>query len=101
MSNMGFFSCITTFATLLAIAFCQSASANDNPSRQATTNALRKATTFFHQRVAIHGGYLWQYSGDLKLRSGEGIVGPTTVWVQPPGTPAVGAAFLQGVPRDR
>lgn len=56
--------------------------------------ALRKAVGFFRTRVAAEGGYLWRYKDDLTLREGEGEAGPATVWVQPPGTPAVGMALL-------
>src|SRR5690606_19848781 len=47
------------------------------------------------KHVARHGGYVWASSGDLALREGEGVVGPDTIWVQPPGTPAVGQALLE------
>ncbi len=57
--------------------------------------ALRRAAGFFRERVAVEGGYLWRYSEDLARREGEGKTGATTVWVQPPGTPAVGMAFLE------
>ena len=56
--------------------------------------ALGKAVGFFHMDVARHGGYVYAYSGDLKLREGEGVAGDDVIWVQPPGTPAVGEAFL-------
>ncbi len=56
--------------------------------------ALDKAVDFFQRNVSRHGGYLWCYSGDLTLREAEGKTGPDTIWVQPPGTPAVGEAFL-------
>lgn len=56
---------------------------------------LRKACEFFSQEVAVGGGYVWQYSGDLQLSEGEGkTAGTTTIWVQPPGTPTIGEAFL-------
>jgi PelA/Pel-15E family pectate lyase len=55
---------------------------------------LHKATDFFRKQVSIEGGYLWTYSADLSQREGEGRASPTTAWVQPPGTPAVGEAFL-------
>src|SRR5690242_15323160 len=45
--------------------------------------------------IATHGGYLWSYSLDLKDRRGEGKATATQIWVQPPGTPAVGLAFLR------
>lgn len=56
--------------------------------------ALRKATEYFTQQVATEGGYLWRYSEDLSRREGEGKATAQTVWVQPPGTPAVGMALL-------
>jgi PelA/Pel-15E family pectate lyase len=78
-----------------AVAFIQtSTSAADSPSRDEIVAALRKATQFYHGSVASHGGYVYQYSADLSLREGEGTTTPSTVWVQPPGTPAVGEAFL-------
>ena len=57
--------------------------------------AARKATTFYHTEVAYKGGYLWRYSADLSLREGEGKQTKTTVWIQPPGTPAMGEAYTR------
>jgi PelA/Pel-15E family pectate lyase len=56
--------------------------------------ALRKAVAYFRENVSAEGGYLWRYSEDLAKREGEGKASPTTVWVQPPGTPSVGGAYL-------
>jgi hypothetical protein len=56
--------------------------------------ALVRATHFFQAHAAIHGGYVYRYSADFSLREAEGIPGPDTIWVQPPGTPAVGQAML-------
>jgi len=58
-------------------------------------DAMKRATEFFTARVACHGGYLWRYSEDLEHREGEGKATETQVWVQPPGTPAVGLAFVR------
>ncbi len=55
---------------------------------------LRRAVEFFRREVAVHGTYLWQYSEDLSKREGEGVASATRGWVQPPGTPSVGMAFL-------
>lgn len=57
--------------------------------------ALKKAATFYHDRVASHGGYVYYYSTDLQQRWGEGRATPDTIFVQPPGTPTVGMAFLR------
>ena len=58
------------------------------------TTALTKAVSFYHSHAASHGGYVYRYSADFTLREAEGIPGPDTIWIQPPGTPAVGMAML-------
>ena len=61
---------------------------------QRTLAAMRRAAGYFREQVALNGGYVYYYSLDLKERLGEGKATPTQVWVQPPGTPAVGMAYL-------
>ena len=56
--------------------------------------AMAKATDFI-RTIATEGGYLWRYSTDLKERAGENVATPTQIWVQPPGTPSMGMAFLR------
>ena len=56
--------------------------------------ALGRATDAFRS-ISTNGGYLWRYTPDLKKRWGEGEATATQVWVQPPGTPEVGTAFLR------
>jgi len=73
----------------------------EGPTRTEAKEALHKAVQFFSTEVSIHGGYLWRYSGDLTLREAEGTAGLDTVWVQPPGTPAVGEAFLDAYEATR
>ncbi len=55
---------------------------------------MRKAATFFRGKAAVHGGYVYYYSPELSRRLGEGKAGPREIWVQEPGTPTVGRAFL-------
>lgn len=57
--------------------------------------ALRRAVDFYHGRVASHGGYVYHYSLDLRQRWGEGAATSDQIWVQPPGTPTVGLAYLE------
>jgi len=57
--------------------------------------ALKKAASFYRGKVASHGGYVYYYSVDLKERWGEGKASPDTIFVQPPGTPTVGMAYLK------
>jgi PelA/Pel-15E family pectate lyase len=61
---------------------------------QDAREALLRATDYF-QKQAKHGGYVWFFSADGRQRFGEGRAGPEQIWVQPPGTPAVGLAFLR------
>jgi len=60
---------------------------------QQAREALSKATRFVRS-ISAEGGYLWRYSLDLKERAGEVKATATQVWIQPPGTPSMGAAFL-------
>src|SRR5688500_14763243 len=81
-------------AAFLVLASPAAAADDAPPSRDEARAALLKAVRFFHEKGGVQGGYVWAYSGDLAMREAEGIVGPTTAWVQPPGTPAIGEAFL-------
>ena len=65
-----------------------------SPSPDAVIAAIVKGVAFFHEQAAVHGGYVYRTSRDGSLREAEGIPGPDTIWIQPPGTPAVGEAFL-------
>ncbi|MCH9653617.1 MAG: pectate lyase [Planctomycetes bacterium] len=56
--------------------------------------AMKRATHFFTSEVSTSGGYLWNYSEDLSRREGEGKATDSMIWIQPPGTPSVGEAFL-------
>lgn len=66
----------------------------DDALREEARQAMRRAVTFFSKNVAVHGGYVYRYSDDLKKREGEGVAAPETVWVQPPGTPHVGLGLI-------
>ena len=63
--------------------------------RTQARESLSLAVRFLTDEVATEGGYLWRYASDFSWRQGEGEASETQVWVQPPGTPAVGMAFLQ------
>ncbi len=57
--------------------------------------AMKKAAGFYLGTVATHGGYVYYYSLDLQQRWGEGRAAAYTIFVQPPGTPTVGTAYLE------
>lgn len=68
---------------------------DDKPDlRDEARLALKKAATFYRDKVASHGGYVYYYSLDLKERWGEGKASADTIFVEPPGTPTVGLAYL-------
>lgn len=80
-------------AALLLPSLC----AAQTPLETRAAEALARASGFFRTQVSAQGGYLWVYSEDLTRRRGEGDttnVPATQGWVQPPGTPSVGMAFL-------
>ncbi|MBN9517824.1 hypothetical protein J0H58_04770 [bacterium] len=72
----------------------QTARADEPDLRAQASAGLRRAVAFYRTSVATEGGYLWRYSDDLARREGEGKATATQTWVQPPGTPAVGLAYL-------
>ncbi len=86
---------------LVVSAVCQSCFVvrGEEPLANEAKVALRKAVAFFHDQIAVEGGYVYQVSEDLRYREGEGVADPKTVWVQPPGTPAVGLAMLEAYQR--
>ncbi len=63
--------------------------------RDDARETLAAAVAFFHDEVSVNGGYVYFYSPDLSVRWGEGKASPTQIWVQPPGTPTVGLAYLR------
>ncbi|MFG0263739.1 MAG: polysaccharide lyase [Rhodopirellula sp. JB055] len=68
--------------------------AEETPSHDEVAASLARATKYMSTTIADHGGYAWVSSVDGKLSHGEGACDQDRVWVQPPGTPAVGDAFL-------
>jgi hypothetical protein len=87
-----------TLSFFVACLSCFQAYAEEPLVNEATV-ALKKAVAFFHDQIAVEGGYVYQVSEDLQFREGEGVADPKTVWVQPPGTPAVGLAMLEAYQR--
>jgi PelA/Pel-15E family pectate lyase len=70
-------------------------SAAEPALREQATAAMRRAATYFRSQVATHGGYVYHYSTDLQQRWGEGPTTKDQIFVQPPGTPTVGMAYLK------
>jgi hypothetical protein len=74
------------------------------PAHAQTPSAAQAKTTLdtafrFFRSIAVNGGYAGLYSLDLNERYGEAVYEKATkdqIWVQPPGTPTVGASYLRG-----
>src|SRR4051812_36481420 len=84
-----------------ASSFVPATRAQQSPTRDEAAAALKKAVTFFREKISAEGGYLWRYSEDLSLREGEEKATATQAWLQPPGTPAVGEAYLAAYERTK
>ena len=81
-------------AVFLPLAGFTAFAAADDPLAGEAQAAMRKAAAYYREQVAAHGGYVYYTSADLKQRWGEGVASPDQIFVQPPGTPTVGMAYL-------
>lgn len=78
-----------------------SAGADAPALRARAIQTMRTAAGYYRSKVASHGGYVYHYALDLKRRWGEGEATVDQVWVQPPGTPTVGLAYLDAFDATR
>jgi len=69
-------------------------SALDEALVQEAEQALHQAVEYLTTEVAAGGGYGGSYLANLSDQWGEGHILPTMNWVQPPGSPSTGFAFL-------
>jgi len=83
---------IRTFVLLVCFA---SPAIPAEPLRVEALAALKKSATFQREKAARRGGYVYYSTPDLKERWGEGKAAEDTIFVQPPGTPTVGMAYLR------
>jgi len=83
-------SLVTSLGVLLG-----SASAAEPPLREQAIAGMKRAAEFYRAKASAHGGYVYYTSLDLRQRWGEGAATADQIFIQPPGTPAVGMAFLK------
>lgn len=76
-------------ALLLAPAFAE------NPTKSDALAAMKKAATFYKEKVSTHGGYHFTYTDDLSYGRSEASETPNRVELQREGTPRVGMAYLE------
>jgi hypothetical protein len=86
---------VRTGCVVVALAFVSPGVGAAEITPESATAALNKAVAYFREHCSNDGGYVFRVSADGKIRQGEEPVGPHTAWLQPPGTPAVGRAYLQ------
>ena len=79
--------------TMLAVCAAQAADTQGQ-----ARGALLKGAAFMRS-ISAEGGYLWRYSKDLQLVAGENRASRSMMWLQPPGTPSMGMAFLEAYQR--
>ena len=99
MANLRPFFWTLSLAILLLPSFVSAA--ENVPSPSDALSAMKKAASYYREKVAVHGGYVYFYSPDLQQRFGEGVASADQIWVQPPGTPTVGMAFLDAYDATR
>jgi hypothetical protein len=78
---------------VLCFFFGVQASAETNLEKEAA-EAMKKASQFYYKEVSTRGGYLFEYTMDMKHRYGEMPARESRIWVKDPATPGVGQAYL-------
>lgn len=78
-------------ASLLPASFLAAAA----PDPAEVTQAMKKATAFYTEKLAQHGGYASSWEKDLSMAYVEGKKSPTAISIQPPGTSTVGFALVR------
>ncbi len=82
-------------ATALLLGAGAGAGAVDQALVTQANDALAKATAYLTGQVASGGGYGGVYLPDLSDQWGEGHITRSQNWIQPPGSPSTGFAFLR------
>jgi hypothetical protein len=88
-------SCLMRCFLPVLLLSCLRSAAEAQPTHAQAVEAMHKGVTFFREHASAGGGYVYRLSADLSKREGEGVVTPTIAWIEPPGTPAVGMAYLE------
>lgn len=65
------------------------------PDPAEVTTAMKKAASFYTEKLAQHGGYASSWEKDLSMAYAEGKKSPTVISIQPPGTTTVGMVLLK------
>jgi hypothetical protein len=86
---------LSTLATPLVLSGWRTPlQAQTTDTRALALDALKRAAVYMDETVSYRGGYVWSYAPDLSQQFGEMEAYRTMCWIQPPGTPSVGHAYL-------
>jgi Pectic acid lyase len=77
----------------LSTLFAAGPAAAAEPSQDEILAAMKAASRFMRETVAVRGGHVWVVSEDLRRRWGEVPARPTQIWLQG-GTESVGQVML-------
>ncbi len=80
-------------ALLLLTMLLPALSCAGQPARSQVLAAMKAATRFMTDEVALHGGHVWVVSEDMSRRWGEVPARPSQIWLQG-GTERVGEVML-------
>lgn len=69
--------------------------ADSLPDPADVSAAMKKATSFYTEKLAVHGGYASSWTKDLSMAFVEGKEGREFISMQPPGTTTVGLALVK------
>jgi len=84
--------CVIVWTLFQAVSTTQAQAPRD--WAKSAREMMKLAAKYYREEVANYGGYVYYYSDDLQQRWGEGRADRDVIFVQPPGTPSVGMAYL-------
>ena len=70
-------------------------SAQSKKLQEEAKQTMLKATKFMVEEVSYNGGYVWNYLPDFSRQWGEMEAYKTMIWLQNPGTIAMGNMFIE------
>ena len=88
----------TRYIKIFILIFFMSSSifnlSGQNNKNSEILNTMKSASRYMMDVVSYKGGFVWNYLPDFSRTWGEMEAKRTMVWIQPPGTPAVGHLMI-------
>ena len=94
MKFSGTINLVCGFVLIALISSCSSSNEPSDKQHQQVLKTMDQATDYMRS-ISVGGGYLWRYSTDFTEFAGEHEATASQVWIQFPGTPAMGNTFLK------